>query len=538
MNINLKSNAAEESYGYPPGPSEIFPYQLALKFISNPLPILKEIASSYGDISHFKFGPTLHVYLINDPYLIENILVKHDEYFVKSPGLQLAKRVIGNGLITNEGESHKKQRRLVQQAFTRNKIEIYGKILTEHCIEHTNTNWKDGMVVNIHKEMTNLTLSIISKLLFGENAITLNEIDKISDNITIIIEYINKLRLPFLRFIEWLPLPATLEYKDALKQLDTVIYAKIDLQRQKTSRDRAKKMNDCKTNETHLAKGRNFQENQCESDILSILISSTDKKMVDNNERLFLDGEKGLEGKRKEEKEEGEKGKGKEGLSKMTDKQLRDEVMTIFLAGHETTANALTWTLYLLSWHPNIESKILDEIALLNYEKDNGDGNRGIITIEDLPKLKYVEKVLMESMRLYPPSWAIGRQAIKDYSINKKYTIPSGSVIIMSQYLMHHDDRYFPNPEKFNPDRWSLKFKTSIPRFSYFPFGGGPRSCIGESLAWVEGIIVLANIVNKWEITLEDENAAAANIKLQPLVTLRPRNGIRMRISKRSGTNR
>ena len=343
--MKVKSNSNKNgNQVYPPGPREIFPYSLAFKFISNPLPILKEITKSYGDISHFKFGPKLHVYLINDPYLIENILVKHNQYFVKSPGLQLAKRVIGNGLITNEGESHSKQRRMVQQAFTKDRIKIYGNIITEHCIEYTNANWRDGMIVNIHKEMTKLTLSIISKLLFGNNAITLNEIDKISDHITLIIEYINKLRLPFLRFIERLPIPLTLEYKEALKQLDDTIYSKIDLQRKIISVRENKKINNNKTNDTQISKQKNFQKYQSELDILSVLIGTTDKKMTENNEQLLF--EKGKE----QEKE----------ISRMTDKQIRDEVMTIFLAGHETTANALTWTLYLLSCHPKIESKILD----------------------------------------------------------------------------------------------------------------------------------------------------------------------------------
>ncbi len=504
------------NYVYPPGPREILPYSLAFKFISNPLPILKEITESYGDISHFKFGPKLHVYLINDPYLIENILVKHNQYFIKSPGLQLAKRVIGNGLITNEGESHSKQRRMVQQAFTKDKVKIYGNIITEYCIEYVNTNWKDGMIVNIHKEMTKLTLAIISKLLFGNNAITLNEIDKISDHITLIIEYVNKLRLPFLRFIERLPIPLTLEYKKALNQLDNIIYSKIDLQRKKTPINECKKINKSETNDTKLNKQDDFQKHQSELDILSFLISLTHKEVTNDNEQLLLEKNKGQE----------------EEISKMTDKQLRDEIMTIFLAGHETTANVLTWTLYLLSCHPKMESKILDEINVVNDEKQDGDRNRKIITVEDSSRLKYTEKVLMESMRLYPPSWAIGRQTIQDYSLNEKYYIPSGSVIIMSQYLMHHDVRYFSDPEKFIPERWSLKFKASMPRFSYFPFGGGPRSCIGEPLAWIEGIIVLANIINNWKITLEEKDIA--NIELQPLVTLRPKNGIRMKISKRS----
>lgn len=136
----------------------------------------------------------------------------------------------------------------------------------------------------------------------------------------------------------------------------------------------------------------------------------------------------------------------------------------------------------------------------------------------------------MESMRLYPPSWAIGRQAIKDYVLDNRYVIPSGSVIIMSQYLMHRDARYFSQPERFYPERWSPEFRASIPRFSYFPFGGGSRSCIGEPLAWIEGVIILATILKEWRVTLEED---AQNIKLQPLVTLRPKCGIRMRLRKR-----
>ncbi|HSA75011.1 MAG TPA: cytochrome P450 [Candidatus Nitrosocosmicus sp.] len=513
MKHDSNSNMTRKDYEYPPGPTEIFPYSLALKFISNPLPILEKITLKYGDISHFKFGPRLHVYLVNNPYLIENILVRHNQYFIKSPGLQLAKRVIGNGLITNEGESHSKQRRLVQQAFTRDKIEAYGKILAEHCIEYTNANWKDGTTVNIHKEMTKLTLSIISKLLFGNNSITVTEIDHISDNITLIIEFINKLRLPFLRFIEKLPIPSTLEYKQALKQLDKTIYTKINLERQDMSHNDNKKFNKYDTYNTTLREHNNLKKHTSKSNILSILINSTDIEATHDDEKSLLDSEK-----RKEE------------LLKMTDKQLRDEVMTIFLAGHETTANALTWTLYLLSCHPNIEVKILEEIALITNDKEGNNSHKEIITVEDLPRLKYTEKVLMESMRLYPPSWAIGRQAVKDYPLNDNYTIPSGAVVIMSQYLMHRDIRYFTDPEKFVPERWTSEFKTSIPRFSYFPFGGGPRSCIGEPLAWSEGIIVLANVINKWKITLGDKKT---NVELQPLVTLRPKNGIRMIMSKR-----
>jgi cytochrome P450 len=488
---------------FPPGPHEIIPYHLALKFISNPIPILMDIANKYGDISHFKFGPTLHVYLVNDAYHIENILVKHNSNFIKSPGLRLAKRVLGNGLLTNEGSAHKIQRQLVQPAFSRSRVKIYGKIILDHCLEYMDSTWKDSMVLDIHKEMTNMTISIISKILFGTNKIAMSEIDKISNSITIIIEYINKLRLPFLRFIEVLPLPTTLRYRQAIRGLDRLIYAKIE-ERKETAESRP-------GNESNsFSGGTTESQNTSYFDMLSILIKSSDIKVTENNGGSTTNNDKAV---------------------KMTNQQLRDEVMTIFLAGHETTANALTWTFYLLSQHPQVESKIMREIASVFGNEGNIDDNGDrIATFEDISKLKYTEMVLMESMRLYPPSWAIGRQAIKDYALDSRYVIPSGSVIIMSQYLMHHDPRYFSQPWRFYPERWSPEFRSSIPRFSYFPFGGGPRSCIGEPLAWTEGIIILATILRKWKITLEEN---AQDVKLQPIATLRPKNGIRMKLHRR-----
>jgi cytochrome P450 len=491
---------------YPPGPREMVPYRLALKFISNPIPALIEISKKYGDISHFKFGPSLHVYLVNNPYHIENILVRHNGNFVKSPGLRLAKRVLGNGLITNEGSSHITQRRLVQPAFSKNRTKIYEKIILEHCLEYLKSTWKDSMVLDIHKEMTKITLSIISKILFGANTLTITEIDKICDSITIIIEYINKLRLPFLRFIEMLPLPLTMRYRQALAGLDKFIYGKIE-ERKKTIGGKSGDGNDFSflgADEDADAVGTNETHNKSYCDMLSLLIKSSNSETMGGNENIAKECGK---------------------VVGMSDSQLRDEVMTIFLAGHETTANALTWTFYLLSQNPRAESKTMGEIdSVLGNDDDK------IITFKDFSKLKYTEMVLMESMRLYPPSWAIGRQALEDYILDAQYVIPSGSVIIMSQYLMHRDSRYFPEPEQFYPDRWTPEFRASIPRFSYFPFGGGPRSCIGEPLAWVEGVIILATVLKKWRITLAENSE---NIKPLPIVTLRPKNGIRMQLHKR-----
>jgi cytochrome P450 len=215
---------------------------------------------------------------------------------------------------------------------------------------------------------------------------------------------------------------------------------------------------------------------------------------------------------------------------KMSDKQVRDEVMTIFIAGHETTANALTWTFYLLSQYPDIEKKLHEEIdsILGSVDMNNGHSVTKIPTTDDVPKLQYTEKVLRESMRLYPPVWTMGRYVEDDYNVGQ-YTIPAGSSILMSQYVMHRDPRYYEEPEQFNPDRWTAKFKADLPRFSYFPFGGGIRGCIGEPFAWMEGILIVAIIAQKWTMRL----VPGQRMKLDPAITLRPRYGMKMKLIKR-----
>jgi cytochrome P450 len=217
------------------------------------------------------------------------------------------------------------------------------------------------------------------------------------------------------------------------------------------------------------------------------------------------------------------------GIGRMTDLQLRDEVMTIFLAGHETTANALTWTLYLLSQNPTVESKLYEELcSILGNNNSNNNVKDRIPTIEDVPKLEYTEKVFRESMRLYPPAWTIGRQVISDYKVDK-YIIPAGSIILMSQYVMHRNPRYFSEPDSFHPDRWSKEMKSNLPRFSYFPFGGGIRGCVGEPFAWIEGILLIATICHRWKMHHDPEH----KVELKPLITLRPKYGMRMRLERR-----
>jgi cytochrome P450 len=205
----------------------------------------------------------------------------------------------------------------------------------------------------------------------------------------------------------------------------------------------------------------------------------------------------------------------------MTSEQLRDELMTIFVAGHETVANALTWTWYLLSQHPEVEVRMHTEIqeALEGKQPD----------FNDLVHLPYTRQVFAESMRLYPPGWVIGRTALSDYEVGG-YVVPAGTVVLISQYVMHRDPRYYPDPERFDPDRWTPEAIASRPKYAYFPFGGGVRQCIGESMAWMEGVLLIATLAQDWTPRPVDGHPIA----IRPLVTLRPRHGMKMTLQKRS----
>ncbi|HEX8748557.1 MAG TPA: cytochrome P450, partial [Pyrinomonadaceae bacterium] len=204
----------------------------------------------------------------------------------------------------------------------------------------------------------------------------------------------------------------------------------------------------------------------------------------------------------------------------MSDEQLRDEAMTIFLAGHETTANALTWTWYLLSEHPEVEAKLHAEVDAVLGKRPPG--------VEDMGNLRYTEMVLTESMRLYPPAWILGRRALKDYQAGG-FHIPAGSIVVLSPYVMHRDERYFPEPASFDPERWTPEARAARPQFSYFPFGGGPRRCIGEGFAWMEGVLVIAALASRWRMRLVPGHTVAT----QPMVTLRPKHGMRMTLERR-----
>jgi cytochrome P450 len=447
-------------FKYPPSPKHrsILGGHL-FQFRRDPLGFLERNARDLGDIFYFRVGPQ-HAYFLNHPDYIKDVLVTNQAAFMKGRALQRSKRLLGEGLLTSEGDFHRRQRRLAQPAFHRQRIAGYGDVMVQYA-ESASSRWRDGETLDVSQEMMSLTLNIVAKTLF--NADVEKDSKDVGEALTTILEMFNLLVIPFSEYLEKIPLlfPQVKRFEKSKARLDAIIYRIID-ERRKSGEDTG--------------------------DLLSMLILATD--------------------------EEGDGGG-------MTNEQLRDEAMTIFLAGHETTANALTWTLYLLSQHPEIEVKLQEEI-----DSVLSDGRAP--SVEDVQNLKYTEKVLAESMRLYPPAWAVGRLTLKDYEI-AGYQIPKGALVLMSQYVMHRDPRYFPDPNKFDPERWTSEAREARPQFSYFPFGGGARRCIGEQFAWMEGILLLAAIAKSWKFRLVPEQ----KVEMQPLVTLRPKRGMKMIALKR-----
>jgi cytochrome P450 len=313
--------------------------------------------------------------------------------------------------------------------------------------------------LDISEEMMQLTLGIVGKTLF--DADVASDAGEVGEAMTVLMGLFDVLTIPFFELIQKLPLPQLRRFDQAKATLDAIIYRMVE-ERRRSNEDRG--------------------------DLLSMLLLSQDT--------------------------EGDGGQ-------MTDEQLRDELMTIFLAGHETTANALTWTLYLLSQNAETEARLHEEI-------DDVLGER-LPTFEDVARLKYTEMVLAESMRLFPPAWALGRMALEDHEIGG-YVIPKKSLVLMSQFVMHHDARYFADPLRFDAERWTAEAREARPQFSYFPFGGGPRRCIGEGFAWMEGILLLATLAQRWRMQLVSGHPVA----LKPVMTLRPKHGMRMTVARRA----
>ena len=397
------------------------------------------------------------VFLVNHPDLIRDLLVTNHSKFIKGRALQRAKTLLGEGLLTSEKEFHLRQRRMIQPVFHRQRIAEYAKTMIEFG-EKMSNEWQNGDERDIDKEMMSLTLWIVGKTLFSANVE--DDTDEIGQAMTTIVSAFNFLLLPFSEYLEKLPLPPLKKLRNARNKLDEVIYGIIDERR------------------------RSGEE---KGDLLSMLLMAQDEETG----------------------------------GAMTDKQVRDECLTLFLAGHETTANALTWTFYLLSQNAEAERKFHQELDEVLGDKQ--------ITPEDFPRLKFTEQILAESMRLFPPAWTVGRLATEEHEFNG-FKIPPKSLVLASQYVMHRDARFWENAESFQPERWEkLSAKEAGNKFIYFPFSKGVRNCVGENFAWMEGVLLLAILGRKWKLNLAPEQ----KIVLQPMITLRSKHGMKMKVEKR-----
>ncbi|MDQ2855916.1 MAG: cytochrome P450 [Acidobacteriota bacterium] len=415
-----------------------------------------ERCRDYGDVVRARF---LYVtgYFLFHPDDIEYVLSTNAKNLIKSMSLRsnFFGRLLGNGLLTSEGEFWRRQRRLAQPAFHRQRISAYADVMVEFT-ERMMVAWQEGETRDIHRDMMRLTLEIVARTLF--NADVSGDADRVGKILSEIVK-------PFASqaTLKWildnrLPTPAHVRFHRTVKEIDEIVY-RIIAERRASGRD--------------------------EGDLLSMMLQAQDE-----------DG------------------------SQMTDAQLRDEVMTLFLAGHETTALTLSWSWYLLGLNPEAEAKFhaeLDQVLA---------GRRP--TFADLPQLKYTERIAKESMRLYPPAFGVGREAIQDCEIGG-FRIPAKAQVFAFQWVTQRDSRYFERPEEFDPDRWTEEFVSRLPKYAYFPFGGGPRACIGNTFAMMEIVLALATIGQRFRLKLAPDH----KVELYPAMSLRPKDGIQIVVKKR-----
>ncbi|MEO8257965.1 MAG: cytochrome P450 [Acidobacteriota bacterium] len=439
----------------PPGPKRSLRTLLIYAPGGDPLAFYTGLARTYGDLVYLRMGGE-HFFLVSDPRHIRDVLVTHPRRFIKGRGLDRAKRLLGNGLLTSEGATHLRQRRLIQPAFHRDRIASYAPVMTEYA-DRVSRSWTDGADLDVAQDMMRLTLGIVGQTLFGTDVEA--HAPEVGAAMSAVMESFWTLMLPFAHVIERLPLPKLRRTRVARAELDAIIYRMI-AERRRSPGDRG--------------------------DLLSMLLEAQDE---DSADRAHGGG--------------------------MTDQQVRDEAMTIFLAGHETTANALTWTWYLLSQSPDVEARLHEEV-------DRVLGGRPP-TVADIASLPLVERILTESMRLYPPAWIVGRRTIEPYTIDG-YVIPLRSLVVFSPYIVQRDARHFADPDRFLPDRWTPELKAALPPATYLPFGGGPRRCAGESFAWMELMLVLSSLAQRWRFRL----VAGHPVVPQASITLRTKYGMRM----------
>jgi cytochrome P450 len=441
--------------GSPPTVTRRWPGQLLLEIQKDPLAFFQRAHDAHGDVVRFSFGPET-VYLLSHPDLVRDVLLTQAQKFHKGLGLERAKLLLGEGLLTSEEGFHLRQRRLLQPAFHKGRIATYAASMVEVARAGT-ARWTDGEELDVPKEMARLTLGAVAKTLF--DADVEGAAADIGQALNDTLGLFGALSLPFGTLVLKLPLPAVRRFRRGRARLDAEV-RRIIVERRLEERDRG--------------------------DLLSMLLLARD--------------------------EEGQP---------MSDGQLRDEAMTLFLAGHETTANALAWAFHLLGENPGVE-------AALHAELDAVLAGR-LPTPEDAPRLAVTTAVFSEALRLYPPAHVLGRRAQVALTLCDGTQLPEGSLAVLSPYVVHRDARFFPEPTRMDVGRWTAEARAARHRFAYFPFGAGTRSCIGEAFAWMEGTLMLAVLASRFRL----RPVPGSTVRTEARITLRPK-GLRMRAERTS----
>jgi cytochrome P450 len=443
---------------YPDGPGFRQRVLSGQIFRQNAPEMMLSNARRFGDLVHFK-ALGRHIFQLNHPQFIEDLLLRDAGRHHRGLVMRRAKRVLGEGLLTSEVPLHLRQRRLAQPAFHRQRIASYGQIIAAYAKEMSD-RWESGTVMDLQPDMLLLALRIVGKSLFDTNVE--GEVKRISQAVDSFMEFLPLAFLPFQELLFRLPLPPVKRIQQGQAYLDALIYRMI-AERRQDPRDRG--------------------------DLLSMLLAAVDTE---------------------------------EGTGGMTDKQVRDECVTVMLAGHETTANALSFALWELARNPEVQERLHQESrAVLGLRLPGSD---------DYGKLAYAAQVFAETIRLYPPVWVTARTAIEAYDY-RGVPIPKGSVLLAPQIVAHRDPRFWEDPLRFDPQRFTEENKARRPRFCYFPFGAGTRQCIGEGLAWMEGVLILASVANHWKLSLP--MGAPEELPIWPAIALRPKGGVRLRVDRR-----
>ncbi|HEU4643593.1 MAG TPA: cytochrome P450, partial [Gemmatimonadaceae bacterium] len=439
-----------------PGPRASYPGELIVRLRRNRLAFFGEMAR-HGDVTRIHLGPQ-PIALLMHPDDIRRVLVTEQRNFLRGRAVERTELLLGKGLLTSEGELHLRQRRLMQPAFHRERIAAYGSVMAAYA-RRLADSWRDGQVLDAHAAMMQLALAIAGRTLF--DADVEGEARVVAEVMERSLRMFSMAVLPLGRALASLPLPWVREFHRARGHMDALIF--------------------------RLIAERRARSDVEHPDLLSLLLAARDA--------------------------EGDGGG-------MDDRQLRDEIVTLLMAGHETTANWLTWTWYLLARHPHVE-------ACLHAELDDVLRGRPPEP-DDVARLPYTRNVLSESLRLYPPAWALERRAIADFEAGG-HRIRKGTQVIVSQYLVHRDPRWWHEPERFDPTRWAEPADATRPKFAYFPFGAGTRLCIGEHFAWMEAALVLATLAQRWRLRYARSQPPVP----EPLITLRPRGGLPVLLERR-----